>query len=69
MADGELAGGPLLIEEVEGKGRGLVVSVEVEDRVEAVTLCLKVVGFGGQSGPALGKEHAGARESRDDEGG
>ena len=44
---------------VRGKGRRVVVGVEVEDSVEAATFLLKVLGVSGQPEPGVDNEGAG----------
>ena len=60
---------PVLVEEKEGEGGGLVVGVEAEDGVETATLFLHVWGCGGQPEPTVDNKNAGASETPHDEGG
>ena len=60
-----LAGGPVLVEEKEGEGGGLVVGVEAEDGVEAAAFFLDVLGVCGKPEPGTDHEECGAREVSD----
>jgi hypothetical protein len=64
---GYLAGGPLLVEEEQREGGRLVVGLELEHRVEAATLLLKVTRLSGQPEAGPDDEDAGAPEAVDDE--
>jgi len=59
---GYLAGGPLLVEEEQREGGRLVVGLELEHRVEAATLLLKVTRLSGQPEAGPDDEDAGADE-------